>query len=33
LTGGQFVGGRDCLHPNLAGHTTIAGVVYDAVAR
>ena len=33
LTGGQFVGGRDCLHPNLAGHTTIARVVYDALAR
>lgn len=33
LSGGQFVGGRDCLHPNLAGHTTIAGVVYAALAR
>ena len=33
LSGDQFVGGRDCLHPNLAGHTTIAGVVYDALAR
>jgi lysophospholipase L1-like esterase len=29
----QFVGGTDCLHPNLAGHTTIAGIVYDTVAR
>jgi lysophospholipase L1-like esterase len=33
LTGGQFVGGRDCLHPNLAGHTAIAGIVYDLIAR
>jgi lysophospholipase L1-like esterase len=33
LSGDQFVGGRDCLHPNLAGHTTIAHVVYDALAR
>jgi lysophospholipase L1-like esterase len=33
LSGGQFVGGRDCVHPNLAGHTRIAGVVYDALAH
>jgi lysophospholipase L1-like esterase len=33
LVGNQFVGGRDCLHPNLAGHTTIAGLVYQALAR
>lgn len=29
----QYVGGSDCLHPNLAGHTRIAGIVYDTVAR
>jgi lysophospholipase L1-like esterase len=29
----QFVGGSDCLHPNLSGHTTIAGIVYDTLAR
>jgi lysophospholipase L1-like esterase len=28
----QFVGGRDCLHPNLVGHTRIAEVVYDTLA-
>jgi lysophospholipase L1-like esterase len=33
LTADQYVGGRDCLHPNLAGHTTIANVVYDTIAR
>jgi hypothetical protein len=33
LSSDQFVGGRDCSHPNLAGHTTIAGVVYDALAH
>jgi lysophospholipase L1-like esterase len=33
LPGDQLVGGRDCLHPNLAGHTTIAGVVYDTLAQ
>jgi lysophospholipase L1-like esterase len=33
LEDGQFVGGRDCLHPNLSGHTTIAGIVYDALAH
>jgi lysophospholipase L1-like esterase len=33
LSGEQFVGGRDCLHPNLAGHITIASVVYNALAR
>jgi lysophospholipase L1-like esterase len=28
----QYVGGSDCLHPNLAGHTTIARVVHGTVA-
>jgi lysophospholipase L1-like esterase len=29
----QFVGGGDCLHPNEAGHTRIAEIVYNTVAR
>lgn len=33
LAAGEFVGGRDCLHPNLAGHATIADVFYDTIAR
>lgn len=32
VTAGQFVGGADCLHPNLAGHTTIAEQVYETLA-
>jgi lysophospholipase L1-like esterase len=28
----QYVGGEDCLHPNLAGHSTIADVVYGTLA-
>jgi lysophospholipase L1-like esterase len=30
---GQYVGGRDCTHPNLTGHTTIADIVYETIAR
>ena len=30
---GDFVGGRDCLHPNAAGHAVIADVVSAALAR
>lgn len=33
VTAGQFVGGADCLHPNAAGHQTIAGVVAATVAE
>jgi lysophospholipase L1-like esterase len=29
----QYVGGSDCLHPNLAGHTTIAELVNRTLAR
>ncbi len=32
LDGSHYIGGRDCLHPNLAGHTAIAGIVYDTLA-
>lgn len=32
LTAGQYVGGADCLHPNLSGHTTIAEQVYATLA-
>jgi lysophospholipase L1-like esterase len=28
----QYVGGEDCLHPNFAGHSTIADVVYGTLA-
>jgi lysophospholipase L1-like esterase len=28
----QYVGGSDCLHPNLAGHTTIAEILYNTLA-
>lgn len=30
LGAGDFVGGADCLHPNLSGHTKIAGAFHDA---
>lgn len=33
LTAGQYVGGRDCLHPNPAGHRVIADEVYATLAR
>jgi lysophospholipase L1-like esterase len=33
LAPSQLVGGSDCLHPNLAGHTRIADIIYDTLAR
>jgi lysophospholipase L1-like esterase len=30
LGAGDFVGGADCLHPNLSGHTKIAAAFHDA---
>ena len=33
LEADQYVGGGDCLHPNLSGHTTIAQEVYETLAR
>jgi lysophospholipase L1-like esterase len=30
---GDFVGGADCLHPNLSGHTKIAAAFHDALAN
>ena len=33
LEEGQYVGGPDCLHPNLSGHTAIADIVYNTIAR
>jgi lysophospholipase L1-like esterase len=30
LGAGDFVGGTDCLHPNLSGHTKIAAAFHDA---
>ncbi|PRY48638.1 lysophospholipase L1-like esterase [Geodermatophilus tzadiensis] len=29
----EYVGGRDCLHPNAAGHVTIAEELYATLAR